>query len=269
MESLTINTRQFKDLHYRKAGQGQAVMLLHGFPENGTLWNEVVPALANSFTVLVPDIPGSGESPMAEEPVSMEDLAGAMAGILDYEGIEEAAVVGHSMGGYVALAFAEHHRAWLKGLALVHSTAIADSEEKKETRRKAIGIIQKGGKEAFIKGMIPGLFSEQFRERHPDIIRRQVDRGMALQAESMVSFYNTMINRPDRTDVLKDARFPVQWIMGAEDMLMPVSGLLRQSSLAQVNFVSIYGESGHMSMLELPERLANDLKEFIVYCFNR
>src|SRR5690606_25097329 len=114
-------------------------------------------------------------------------------------------MVGHSMGGYIALAFAEKYPKVLKGLSLVHSTATADTEEKKETRRKSIALIEKGGKDAFVKGMIPNLFSNHFKGAHPEIIQKQIEQGQKLKAESMVGFYTAMINRPDRRNVLTEA----------------------------------------------------------------
>ena len=197
----------------------------------------------------------------------MESLAGRIADILANEKIEEAVVVGHSMGGYITMAFAESHRPWLKGISLVHSSATADTDEKKETRRKSIELIRKGGKEPFVKGMIPNLFAKTFKDDHPEVMDRQVERGLNLPEESMIAFYNAMINRPDRTATLKTSGIPVQWIIGKEDSVVPLEVAMKQAKLADVNFVSLYDNCGHMSMLEHPERLANDLREFVSYCY--
>jgi pimeloyl-ACP methyl ester carboxylesterase len=267
MESIDIQTEQFSNIHYTKSGSGPAVVLLHGFPESGDLWSGVYPAISSLYTVIIPDIPGSGGSVLDKRDVSMEELADSIAAILAHEKIEEIVLVGHSMGGYITMAFAQSHRPWLKGISLVHSTATADSEEKMETRRKSIELIRKGGKEPFVKGMIPNLFAPAFKEDHPDILQRQTDRGLKLPEESMVAFYNAMINRPDRTGILKESNVPVQWIIGKDDSVVPMNIALQQGRLAEVNFVSVYDNCGHMSMLEHPERLANDLKEFIGYCY--
>jgi len=269
MQNITINTDRFPKLHYRKTGNGPAVVLVHGFPEDGSLWEHIYPALAGRYTVLIPDIPGSGESLLSDETVTIEELAASVEAVLSNENISEAVMVGHSMGGYITLAFAERHKAWLKGISLVHSTATADTDEKKKTRQKAIELIRKGGKEPFVKGMVPNLFSDSFKELHQDIIEKQVERGMKLEDSSMIAFYNAMINRPDRTSILKNASIPVQWIIGKEDSVVPVNSALQQARMARVNFVSLYSHCGHMSMLEQPEKLANDLKDFISYCFYR
>jgi len=268
METFNISTPNCPNVFYRKAGKGNPVVLLHGFPENGDLWSRVIPGLAEMFTVIVPDLCGAGQSSLPEGATTMEALAEAVAAVLQHESIDHTVVAGHSMGGYTALAFAEKYPEQLKGLSLVHSTATADTEEKKQIRRKSIELIRKGGKEPFVKGMIPNLFAEQFKEQHQEVIARQIERGMELSSDSMIAFYNAMINRPDRTSILSEATFPVQWIIGKEDSVVPLQSALRQSCLGNTDFVSLYNEVGHMSMLEQPETLLNDLRGFIAYCYN-
>ncbi len=264
---ITIQTSQDTRLAYRKEGQGPAIVLIHGFPENGGLWQQVWPILAAKFTVIVPDLPGTGESELLPES-TMESMAECIVAILKNENIGKAVIAGHSMGGYVALAFAERFGDMVEGLSLVHSIASADNEEKKETRRKSIALIRKGGKEPFIKQMIPNLFSPSFKEAYGSVIEEQVKRGMELEADSMIAFYEAMIARPDRTDVLKSATFPVQFVLGEDDALIPSNVGLEQSRLSSCNFVSLYSNTGHMSMMEDPERLSKDLIDFADYCYS-
>jgi pimeloyl-ACP methyl ester carboxylesterase len=261
-----IETGKFAQLNYRKEGAGPALMLVHGFPENSGLWQQVIPILATGYTVIAPDLPGAGGSSLAGSSVTIEEMAEAMYLVFEHENIREAVIAGHSMGGYAALAFAEMYPAFVKGLSLVHSIASADSDEKKENRKKAVELITKGGKEAFIKQMIPNMFSPAFREKHPSVIDTQVKRGMELEAESMIAFYEAMMQRPDRTEVLKNASFPVQFIIGEDDALIPPDAALKQSRLASRNFVSLYSATGHMGMIENAQQLAADLKAFTAYC---
>ena len=263
---MIISTSKFRQLSYQTDGSGPAVVLIHGFPENSSLWAGVMPILMNGFTVIMPDVPGAGDSSLPED-AGMESLAEAINAILEHEGIKTALLVGHSMGGYIALAFADKYPEKLAGLSLVHSIASADNDEKKETRKKSVELIRKGGKEAFIKQMIPNLFSPEFRKKHPSVIEEQVKRGMELAAESIIAFTEAMMKRPDRTGLLKNAAFPVQFVLGEDDALIPVKTALQQSSLASRNFVLLYGNTGHMSMLENPGRLAGDIKDFASYCF--
>jgi pimeloyl-ACP methyl ester carboxylesterase len=266
--AIQIHTNRFPVLSYRKTGEGGAIVLLHGFPEDGDLWSVVRPELAKKFTIIVPDIPGSGASSFSGNDVSIEELAESVKLILDNEGLKKALIVGHSMGGYIAMAFAEKYPDRLSGLSMVHSVASADTEEKKETRRKAIELIRKGAKELFIKQMTPGLFSAAFKEQQPAKVSYQVERGLKLNAASMIAFYNAMINRLDRNAILHSISCPLQWIIGEEDSIAPKMKVLEQAKLADLNFVSVYRNCAHMSMVEEPGRLIRDLTEFGDYCLN-
>lgn len=265
-ERRIIKTARFPQLSWLKTGSGPAFILLHGFPESGALWREVWPALAKSFTVIIPDLPGSGESNWESEHISMEDMAASVKEIMDNEGIGTAIMAGHSMGGYAALAFAELYPRSLIGLSMVHSGAAADTDEKKENRRKAIEVVKKGGRETFIRQMIPGLFAESTKGSQPGIINDEILRGLKLKTQAIVAFYNAMINRPDRISILNNAAFPVQWIIGKHDNVLPFEKLMQQTMLAGVNFVSVYGDAAHMSMLEAPQKLAGDMETFGKYC---
>jgi pimeloyl-ACP methyl ester carboxylesterase len=186
--------------------------------------------------------------------------------VLDNEGVDSAVVAGHSMGGYVAMEMAYKYPEAIKGLMMIHSIASADTEEKKEQRRKAIALIGKGGKEAFVKQMIPTLFSHVTVETHPDIVANQLAEALKTPAQSLIAFYNAMINRQNRVEVLPTATFPVFWAIGNADNLIPKEKIMQQSMLSSVNFVELYKDSGHMAMLEEPEQLTVDMIEFSSYC---
>jgi len=267
MNTKTISTKQSSSLHYRIAGEGNALMLVHGFPEDGGLWEKVGEELAKHFKVIIPDIPGSGKSDLVGKDISLEEIAEGLNEILVAENVSKVVLAGHSMGGYAWLAFAERFGNKLAGLSLVHSTALADGEEKKETRRKTIQLIEKGGKKPFVQQMIPSLFSESFKTKFPKKIATQMEHGLALNDESMMAYYNAMLTRPERTKVLKNAAFPVQFILGKEDNLLPIDGMIQQTHLSNVTFVAVYKQCGHMSMLEQTEKLLNDLKLFVDYCY--
>jgi pimeloyl-ACP methyl ester carboxylesterase len=262
----TITTKHFPSVAYRQYGQGPALMLLHGFPASGSVWDKMCFGLAQHLTVLIPDIPGSGSSKLDGEAVTMEQLASIVPAILDDARIAQCVLVGHSMGGYVGLAAAESFPDRLCGLFLAHSTALADDEAKKEKRAKSIVLIRKGGREEFIRGMVPALFSESFRKDHPDEIDRMKEEGLKLPAESMIAFYGAMMTRPDRTHVLQSVPFPVGWALGREDTTIPWQSCLQQSTLARVNFIELYERCGHMGMLEQPDMLSRQMIRFTEYC---
>lgn len=268
MHTKTINTSKFPELYYRLSGAGNAIVLLHGFPLDGTVWDKVVTKLSDNYTVIVPDLPGAGQSSFHGAGVSIDDMAESVKVILEREGIKNAIVAGHSMGGYAAIAFADLYPQMAAGLGMIHSTATADTEEKKEQRKKSIALFEKGGKDAFIKQMIPTLFAEQNRERFKGEIADITEQALLTENKSMVAFYNAMINRPDRTNVLKEAEMPVLWVIGENDGIIPAKNLMQQTSLANVNFVHTHGECGHMSMVEVPDDLVDNIKSFADYCYD-
>jgi pimeloyl-ACP methyl ester carboxylesterase len=247
-------------------GVGPAVVLLHGFPESGELWRNIWDDLASISTVIIPDMPGSGKSTLDKE-TSMSDLAQCVYDILEHENIDRAVLAGHSMGGYVALAFAKKYPQKIAGLSLIHSTPLADDEEKKQTRRKAIEIIRKGGKSAFISQMIPNLFAQSYKQAHPVVINEHIEQGLKMNDESLINFYNAMIGREDTSGMLPSVKYPMQWILGVDDNLIPYKKILDQCHKSDVNFVSFYDDCGHMSMIEQPKALAKDLKRFIDYSY--
>lgn len=254
------------NISYRKMGSGPAVVLVHGFPESGNLWRNIWDELAKKYTLLIPDLPGSGNSKLEQE-TSMADLAACIKDILDHEQIDKAVIVGHSMGGYVGFEFADKYPAMVAGLSLVHSTPAADDEEKKKTRRKAIELIQGGAKKTFIRQMVPNVFSTPFKEAHPEIIEEQIAQAMELEEKSLVNFYKAMIDRNDHSGNLKDAAYPLQWIVGIDDNIIYYKNILTYSNLSPVNFVSMYPDCGHMSMFEAEEKLRADLVAFFDYCY--
>ena len=265
-----LATSLFPSIVAQVSGTGvPAILLLHGFPADSSLWRLVAPKLANDYTVIVPDIPGVGQSATASKEVSMEALAQGMRDLLNSLNIDKAIIVGHSMGGYIALAFAAQFPERVLGLSLVHSTAKADDDAKKETRRKAIALIEKGGKQSFIHTTTPPLFGETFRKEEPDMVFAQITQAMTVPDASLITFYNAMINRKDYTEALVQATFPVQWIIGAQDTIIPPEKTMQQTSLSSVSFVGVYKNCGHMSMLEAPQQLAADLYTFTAYCSKR
>ncbi len=267
MERKIIRTDKYPQLSYTVHGTGSPLLLLHGFPLDGSIWDKVVPELANDYMVIVPDMPGSGESTFAGEELSVEEMAEGVKLILDNEGINSAIIAGHSMGGYVALAFAELYPGQMKGLGLIHSFAKADTEEKKEQRRKSIELFKKGGKEAFIRQMIPVLFSPASKSRCSEEIKVLTDRALLTENKSLIAFYNAMINRPDRIAILKNSEVPVLWVIGADDTIASPENLIQQTSLANVNFVYTCNGCGHMSMIESPKELTGYLISFAAYSY--
>lgn len=252
-------------IHYRKQGAGPVLVLLHGFPERSELWEGVAADLSGAFTLVMPDFPGSGGSVLQHE-TDITQMAECVKDVLDAEQVPKAVIVGHSMGGYVALAFASLYSERVAGLSLVHSTAAADDEEKKKNRQKSIELIQKGGRNAFINQMIPNLFAEPFKRAHPEIVEKCIDMAKTVKDDGLVNYLSAMRLRPDRQGELNDATFPVQWFIGNNDNIIYYKKILEQCYKSHVNFVYLYDACGHMSMFENHGNMVADLTDFARYC---
>jgi len=293
---------QNKKIFIRVYGSGRPVLLIHGFGEDGNIWNEIIDHLKDRYQLIVPDLPGSGKSEMVED-MSMEGLADVMMAVatagsgttsdeksepgsatrnrisepeeskvplagLSTEANAKAggfrgALIGHSMGGYIALAFAEKFPQAFSALGLFHSTAFADSEEKKATRRKGIAFIRENGAHEFLKTVIPNLFSPGFKEENPAIIQKFIADQHNFTPEALVSCYEAMIVRPDRTAVLQKAVEPVLFIMGKYDNAVPMDDVLKQVHLPEKSYIHILQNSGHMGMMEEKENSQEILSTFL------
>ena len=236
-------------ISYRVYGKGDPVMLVHGFGEDSKIWQHQVAFLQQQFLLIVPDLPGSGGSEDTND-LSMEGMAEVLNAILLEEEVQTCVMIGHSMGGYILLAFAEKYAEKLRAFGLFHSSAFADTEEKKETRKKGIAFIREHGASEFLKTATPNLFSPKSKEERPEIIEKQVAAGHNFSAEVLVSYYEAMMKRPDRTAVLKNSSVPVLFIMGKHDQAVTMEDILKQTHLPNKSFIHTLTDSGHMGMLE-------------------
>jgi pimeloyl-ACP methyl ester carboxylesterase len=261
-----------KKIFYRVSGNGKPVMLVHGFGEMGDVWNNQVNFLKDKFQLIVPDLPGSGKSELIDD-MSMEGMAGVLKQILDKE-ISElaessqvppagAVLIGHSMGGYITLAFAEKYPNYLTAFGLFHSSAFPDTEEKKATRRKGIEFIKEHGAFEFLKTSTPNLFSPHTKDQSPQLVDQFLQSLNNFSAESLVSYYEAMIRRPDRVPVLKETQIPVLFIAGEHDVAVPLQDVLKQCHLPQKSYFHVLHQSGHMGMLEETDKSNRLLEEFL------
>jgi len=252
-------------LYYRIEGKGRPVVLVHGFAEDGTVWENQVEHLKNKFQLIIPDLPGSGQSPFNHANWSMEYFAACIRAILDAENIAEVSMIGHSMGGYITLAFAEAWPERLRSFGLFHSTAFADSEEKKIARRRGIEFIQQNGPAKFLAQSIPNLFSEETKKKQPELVGKYLEQFTNFIGQSLVNYYQAMIVRPDRTDVLKNFPRPVLFIMGKHDTAVPYEQILQQCYLPGLSYIHTLAHSGHMGMWEEPVLSNTFVDDFLMH----
>lgn len=251
MEKINVKDIQ---LAYDRRGKGTSLVLLHGYPLDHHLWDQVVPLLEDTFDVIVPDLRGFGESTISDTSPTMEDYASDIAGLLDYLGIQKTAIVGHSMGGYVALAFLRHYPHRVAGLGLVSSQVLADPPDRKEGRYKSAKEISENGIDTVVATMTPKFTAD---EKLQAFARSSMERQ---QPAAYIGALKGMAERPDSTDLLSSLEVPVVVVHGNADALIPVDRAREvKTALPQVYLVEISGV-GHMPMMEASEQTANALK---------
>jgi pimeloyl-ACP methyl ester carboxylesterase len=254
------------EIFYRTEGEGLPVVLLHGIPLDGSVWNEQIDFFKDRCKVIVPDIPGSGKSTFEKhetQAATIEYYASSMYALLQHENVNACLMFGHSLGGYITLAFAEKYPGLLKGFGLIHSTAFADSEQRKEFRKKSIETMEQNGSYVFLKDFIPNLFGKKFKSEHPEKINELIEKGYNFSKLALQDYFRAMMKRPNRTDVLKNSEVPVFFMIGAEDTAAPMKDVLQQVHLPKIAHIHICENCGHISMWEASEKLNSAILEFI------
>ena len=267
-KSISIQNKQ---VAYTVLGAGQPVVLIHGFAEDNDVWRHQQDELSKHYLLIIPDLPGSGESEMIED-MSIEGLAGCVKQMVDQElpannitvnGSGGIIIIGHSMGGYITLAFAEKYPEILLGFGLFHSSAFADNEEKKATRRRGITFIQTHGSYEFVKQSTPNLFTEEYRIKNSAILEDMIARYGNFEPGALIAYYNAMIQRPDRTTVLKTFNRPILFIIGKQDKAIPFEDSMKQCHLPQMAVIQILEKSAHMGMWQEKEKSNQALLSFL------
>lgn len=247
---------------FKLSGAGPLVVLIHGFGENATVWENQVHAL-EGYQLLIPDLPGSGDSDLTPG-LSMENMADVifeMTKAVNKSG--KPVLLGHSMGGYVLMAFMERHPEKAAAIGLIHSTSLADAPERKAKRQEGIRKIQEQGAAIFFEGMIPGLFSEVSKIANPGMVQAQVQKAAHFSAEASIAYQTAMMQRPDRQDILKNWGKPVLLILGAEDTTIPLEAGAKNATLAENLSFHVLKSSGHMGMLEEPGTFNQIILDFL------
>jgi 3-oxoadipate enol-lactonase len=251
MEKIKINDIE---LAYTRRGQGNPLVLLHGYPLDHHLWDDVAPLLEDTFDLILPDLRGFGESTTVDSPFTMDDYASDIAGLLDQLGVQKAAIVGHSMGGYVALAFAKLYPERVSGLGLVSSQVLPDPPDRKEGRYKSAADVSEKGIGGVVEVMAPKFASD---ERLQAFARETMERQ---QPAAFIGALKAMAERMDSTPLLSSFKFPIVIIHGEADALIPIDRAREvKNAVLQAHLVELNG-AGHMPMMEAKEETARALK---------
>lgn len=252
---------------FTQKGKGRCIVLLHGFLESKTTWADYVDALSKKFKVVAIDLPGHGNSASYGYVHTMELMAETVKALLDYLRLKKYVLVGHSMGGYVALAFAENYPDYIKGLVLFHSTAAADTDEKKYDRDKAIRLVKRTPHK-YIAEAVKRLFAAHNLEKLADKVKLAQDIAMQTTQQGIIDALEGMKIRPNREVVLKFVSYPILFINGKYDLVIPYENIQHQLQLAHQIETLLLENSGHMGFFEEPEKSLKALNKFVRKSFS-
>jgi len=251
MNTVTVNGI---NLAYTRRGKGMPLMLVHGFPLDSSSWNEITPFLEDKFDIILPDLRGFGQSTTIKSPYTMSDMADDLAGLLDHLGIEKTAMAGHSMGGYVALAFAKKYPQRVSGLGLISSQAANDPPDRKEGRYKTAAEVAEKGVGVVVDAMTPKLSANADVQA---FVRAVMERQ---KPSAMIGALKAMAERENLLPLLSSFIFPLLVIHGDHDVLIPIDRSKEiKAAVPSAQFVELKG-AGHMPMMEFPLETSDALK---------
>ena len=254
MEAIDVNGVH---LAYDRRGKGTPMVLMHGYPLDHHVWDAVIPLLEDQFDLILPDLRGFGESSTTDVFYTMEDYASDIAGILDHLGIEKAAIVGHSMGGYISLAFARIFPERVSELGLVASQAAADAPERREGRYKSAAEVADKGIASVVETMAPKFTPNPMLQQYArEAMQRQ-------PPAAYIGALKAMAERVDSTPLLSTIHYPVVIVHGDADALVPIDRAREAKALLQnAYYVEIPG-AGHMPMMEAPRKTVEALRHLV------
>ena len=237
------------------------VVLLHGFLGDHTVWKDFSRELSKTYRVLAPDLPGHGKSPVLAEVHSMELMADAIAQYLNRNEVERAFFVGHSMGGYVALALAKKYPKRVKGICLLNSTALADTPQRQADRLRAVRVVE-ANPALFIREAIPALYYPKNHERIARRIMRYKKIALATSKEGAIAAILGMKDRKDRTALIRSGKFPVLYLAGEHDQSVTVESIIDQTRDTSAE-VHVFPDCAHMGFDEAPGACLKVLSGFL------
>lgn len=248
-------------VRYFDTGKGEPVVLLHGFCLSSASFELIAPGLSEDFRVISPDFPGFGGSDIIPGTYNLSKVAAWLDRFVDRLGLTQFTLIGHSMGGYVALAYVEDYAERIKGIGLMHSTAASDDPPMVDERNKIIDFVKRNGPAAFLPTFVKSLLWVD----NPDLVNRLLDIGSKTQKDALLTYAAAMRDRPDRQDLLRDLDIPVLFLMGRHDSRLPLFKMRDQFMLPKNAVKSVLQFAGHMGMYESDGACQAALRSFIKY----
>lgn len=253
-------------IHYTDQGRGQVIVLLHGYLETSEVWNSFSRKLAAKYRIISPDLPGHGQSDIFEETHTMEHMAEMIKELLESLEIGKAFLTGHSLGGYIALAFAEHFPDKLSGYCLFHSHPLADSPEALEKREREINLVMAGKKDLIYPDNVAKMFAAQNLKKFSASLEKSKQIASSIQGEGIIAVLKGMMARPSRLAVMEKGKVPCLWILGTMDNYIDCEQAQTKVKLPQNAELEILKNSGHLGFIEEEEKSLEILAEFVGKC---
>ena len=255
-----------KKVAYSVFGNGFPIVFVHGFCEDRSMWNSFIIPFTTKYKVITIDVGGFGETELPQI-ATIEAMATQVNAVLIDEGIEKCIFVGHSMGGYVGLAFARQFGEKLQGLSMFHSHPFGDTSESKIHRDRGISFINKYGSEKYIASMLPLLFSIPQRIKFQPEIQKLILSAQKTDANTIINALTAMKNRPNSALFLEQMNCPVQFIIGKSDNVIRWEDSIKQTSLPNIADIQIFENIGHMGMFQAIEETQQVLLDFCEFIF--
>jgi pimeloyl-ACP methyl ester carboxylesterase len=259
-QSITINK---KVLTFTDWGKGKTILLLHGYLESLDIWSDFSTELSQYHRVLCFDIPGHGESETLSEKQTMAELATSIRNALNLLQIEKCFLIGHSMGGYLALVFHHLFPEKLSGFCLFHSHPFADSDEKRNNRLREMELIRDGKKNLIASVNIPNTYATE----NVDAFKTEIEKAKNIVSqtpdEGIIANLNAMITRPDLSESLTCSKLPFLFIAGKKDNLIDFRNTVPKIKLPENSELVVLENSGHMGFIEEKQIALNYIRNFI------
>jgi pimeloyl-ACP methyl ester carboxylesterase len=249
-------------INYSDAGNGSTIVLLHGYLESSGVWNGFAGKLSSEFRVISVDLPGHGNSDVYDNVHSMEFMATVIKELLDDLGIKKACLVGHSLGGYVTLAFLELFPEYLSGYCLFHSSPFPDTPELLEKRRREIAIVKAGKKNLMYPDNVIRMFASSNLEKFSEALQRSIEIASQIPGEGIIAILNGMMIRPSRLAVMEAGNVQCLWILGSMDNYIPCDLIRKKVNLPSNAGIIILKNSGHMGFIEEEELSVKVISDF-------
>ncbi len=244
-------------------GKGDILVLLHGYCEDASIWFQTAKKLSATHTVIMIDLPGFGKSSLLSMPNSMSDLADTVLHVINELSIPSFHIMGHSMGGYVALEVLNKQPKVVKSIGLIHSHCFRDSDEKIRNRKKSIDFIKKHGTTFFLQEFYTNLFAENNIASFTKVILAMRKKYKNISAEAIIQGANAMIERHDLSKVLSNCNVPFFMFCGKEDTAVHYSLSLKMASLPRFCDFHLLGGVGHVGFIEAERKWMKALKDFL------